>query len=144
MFHIHVERIIEKDIETVFEAISDHAAYHKFPGVDKSVLAEEGGSETNGEGALRIISAGPLELHERITVFERPTAMHYQIEKSKPFALDHRRGEITLFEVGQHTKVVWISTGHVKVPLVGHLMDKVAQAKFSKAFASVLKAIGQR
>jgi len=144
MFHIHVERIIEKDIETVFEAISDHAAYHKFPGVDKSVLVEEGHSETNGEGALRIIGVGKLELHERITVFERPTTMHYQIEKSKPFALDHRRGEITLFEAGDHTKVVWISTGHIKVPLIGHLLDKVAQASFSKAFASLLKAIARR
>jgi hypothetical protein len=144
MFHIHVERIIEKDIETVVEAISDHAAYYQFPGGDKAVLVEEGRTERNGEGALRIIGAGRLELHERITVFERPAKMHYQIEKSKPFSLDHRRGEITLYKVGEHTKVVWISTGHIKVPLAGHLLDKVAQAQFSKAFASVLKAIANR
>jgi uncharacterized protein YndB with AHSA1/START domain len=144
MFHIHVERIVEKDIETVFEAISDHAAYDRFPGVDTSVLREEGHTERNGEGALRIIGSGRLELHERITAFDRPTKMHYQIEKSKPFSLDHRRGEITLYRVGEHTRVVWISTGHIKVPLVGHLLDKVAQTQFSKAFASVLKTIAKR
>ena len=144
MFHIHVERVIEKDIDTVFDAISDHAAYHKFPGVDKSVVAEEGHMETNGEGALRIISAGPLELHERITEFERPVKMHYRIEKSKPFPLDHRRGEITLHTVKNGTKVVWISTGHIKLPLAGHLLDKLAEARFAKAFDSMLKAIGRR
>lgn len=145
MFHIHVERMIEKDIETVFEALSDHASYDQFAGVDKSILAEEGHAERNGEGALRIIGAGPLELHERITDFERPVRMHYRIEKSSPFRLDHRRGEITLQRSGKgRTRVVWISTGHIRLPLAGPVLDKLAQKQFSKAFASVLQAIDRR
>ena len=63
MFHIHVERTIEKDINTVFEALSDHAAYDQFPGVNKSVLVDHGHAEKNGKGALRVIGAGRLELH---------------------------------------------------------------------------------
>lgn len=144
MFHIHVERTLEKDIEEVFEALSDHAAYDRFPGVDKSVLTEHGRDERNGEGALRIIGAGALELHERITAFERPSRMHYQIERSRPFRLDHRRGEITLQRAGQGTRVIWISTGHIKLPLLGHVMDKLAEKQFSRAFDSVLKTIGRR
>lgn len=144
MFHIQVERTIPKDINTVFEALSDHAAYDRFPGVDKSKLIDHGQEEKNGKGALRIIGAGALELHERITEFERPFRMHYLIEKSRPFPLDHRRGEITLQRVGDQTRVIWISSGHIKVPLAGHVLDKLAQKQFSRAFASVLKAIEKR
>jgi len=144
MFHIHVERTIEKGIDVVFEALSDHGAYDRFSGVDKSILVEPGHQEKNGEGALRIIGAGPLELHERITDFERPVKMHYRIEKSSPFAIDHRRGEITLQRAGKETRVIWISTGHIKLPLAGHLLDKLAQKQFSKAFDSVLRAIERR
>ncbi|MDI9244732.1 SRPBCC family protein [Marinobacter sp. CHS3-4] len=144
MFHIHVERTIEKDIDTVFEALSDHASYDQFPGVDRSVLVEQGQEDKNGKGALRIIGAGALELHERITDFKRPEKMHYRIEKSRPFPVDHRRGEITLHRVGNATRVIWISTGHIKLPLAGHLLDKVAQKQFSRAFDSVLKAIARR
>lgn len=144
MFHIHVERTINKEIETVFDALSDHAAYDQFPGVDKSILIEHGQAEKNGKGALRVIGAGALELHERITEFERPFRMHYLIEKSRPFPLDHRRGEITLQRVGDQTRVIWISNGHIKVPLVGHVLDKLAGKQFSRAFASVLKDIEKR
>jgi len=144
MFHIHVERVIDKDPEAVFEALTDHASYDQFSGVDKSILVEHGHQEKNGEGALRIIGAGPLELHERITEFKRPVKMHYRIEKSSPFPVDHRRGEITLHREGDGTRVIWISTGHITIPLAGHLMDKLAQKQFSKAFDSVLKAIARR
>lgn len=144
MFHIHVERTIEKDINTVFDALSDHACYHQFPGIERSILVEEGHEDKNGEGALRIIGAGALELHERITDFERPVKMHYRIEKSKPFPVDHRRGEITLHRHGNGTRVIWISTGHIKIPLVGHVLDKLAQKQFTRAFDSLLKAIARR
>lgn len=94
MFRIHVERVLGKDIDSVFEAISDHARYVRFPGVSKSLLIAEGRDEKNGTGALRIIGAGRLELTERITRFERPNRMHYQIEKSSPFSVQHTKGRL--------------------------------------------------
>ncbi|MFN2360054.1 MAG: SRPBCC family protein [Marinobacter sp.] len=141
MFHIHVERVLAKDIDTVFEAISDHARYDRFPGVGKSLLVEEGQNEKNGTGALRVIGAGRLELTERITQFDRPNRMHYRIEKSSPFSVQHTRGEIVLQPEGKRTRVTWISEGRVRVPLVGRLMDRLAERSFSKAFSSLLKAI---
>lgn len=141
MFHIHVERTLARDIDTVFEALSDHARYDRFPGVGKSVLLEKGQLETNGTGALRVIGAGPLELTERITRFNRPTVMHYLIEKSSPLPIAHSRGEITLEPRGEHTHVTWVSEGRVKVPFAGRVLDKLAEKRFSRAFASVLKAI---
>ncbi|MDO3720650.1 SRPBCC family protein [Marinobacter sp. chi1] len=141
MFHIHVEQVVAKDIDTVFEAISDHARYDRFPGVGKSVLVEEGKDERNGTGALRIIGAGQLELTERITRFQRPNRMDYRIEKSSPLPVQHTKGEIVLQPEGDQTRVTWISEGHVKVPLLGRVMDRVAERSFTKAFRSLLKAI---
>lgn len=141
MFRIHVERVLGKDIDTVFEAISDHARYVRFPGVSKSLLIEEGRDEKNGTGALRIIGAGSLELNERITRFERPNRMHYRIEKSSPFSVKHTKGEIVLTPEGEQTRVTWISEGHVQVPVLGRVMDRLAERSFSKAFSSLLKAI---
>jgi uncharacterized protein YndB with AHSA1/START domain len=141
MFHIHVERVVAKDIDTVFEAISDHARYDRFPGVSKSLLIEEGKDEKNGTGAVRVIGAGRLELTERITQFERPTRMDYHIEKSSPFSVQHTKGEIVLQPEGERTWVTWISEGHVQVPLLGRVMDRLAERSFSKAFSSLLKAI---
>ena len=141
MFRIHVERVLEKDIESVFEAISDHARYSRFPGVSKSLLIEEGRDEKNGIGALRIVGAGRLELTERITRFERPNRMHYQIEKSSPFTVQHTKGEIVLKPEGEQTRVTWVSEGHVQVPLLGGVMDRLAERSFSRAFNSLLKAI---
>jgi len=141
MFRIHVERVLGKDIDTVFEAISDHARYVRFPGVSKSLLIEEGRDEKNGTGALRMIGAGRLELTERITRFERPNRMHYQIEKSSPFSVEHTKGEIVLTPEGEQTRVTWISEGHVQVPVLGRMMDRLAERSFSKAFSSLLKAI---
>ncbi|NMT64369.1 SRPBCC family protein [Marinobacter orientalis] len=141
MFRIHVEQVLAKDIDTVFTAISDHARYDRFPGVDRSVLVEEGKDEKNGTGALRIIGAGRLELTERITQYERPNRMHYRIEKSSPFSVQHTKGEIVLQSEGEQTRVHWISEGHVQVPLLGGLMDRLAERSFSKAFSSLLRAI---
>ncbi|WP_417517296.1 SRPBCC family protein [Marinobacter sp.] len=141
MFNIHVERTLTKDIDSVFEAISDHARYDRFPGVDKSVLVEQGEEEKNGTGALRIIGAGPLELTERITQFERPTRMHYCIEKSSPLSILHTRGEIILQPDGERTRVIWISEGRIKVPLLGRTLDRLAERSFTKAFNALLKAI---
>ncbi|WP_203299842.1 SRPBCC family protein [Marinobacter sediminum] len=141
MFRIRVERTLAKDIDAVFEAISDHARYERFPGVDKSVLVEEGAEEKNGAGALRIIGAGPLELYERITQFERPTLMHYRIEKSSPFSVQHDKGEILLQPEGESTRVTWISEGRVQVPVLGRVLDRFAERTFIKAFNSLLKAV---
>ena len=144
MFRIYVERIVKRPIEDVFEALADHANYDRFPGVSESLLIEEGKSEKNGEGALRIIRAGRLELHERITQFQRPTRMHYHIEQSRPFRVSHTKGEISLAPEGKHTKVTWISEGSVQVPLLGFALNHLAQRNFSKAFSSLLKAVEKR
>lgn len=67
--------------------------------------------------------------------------MHYRIESSRPFAVEHTRGEIQLAKEGERTRVTWISEGRVKVPLLGWVIDGLAERSFTKAFNSLLKAV---
>ncbi|MEZ7518612.1 SRPBCC family protein [Psychrobacter sp. NPDC078370] len=92
MFKIKVERIVKKPIDQVFEALSDHASYGSFKAVGVAKLVNEGDEERNGVEALRSIQTGPVKFWERITAFERPTHMQYQIEKSKPIKMQHDKG----------------------------------------------------
>ena len=141
MFRIKVECVLNKSIDKVFDAITDHGNYKKFPGIDDSILVEKGKSERNGEGALRIISAKPFQLTERIIHFEKPFCMKYHIEASSPIRMRHDKGEVTMQAVGDKTKVLWISEGHMDIPIVGHVFDKVVELKISRAFRAILKHI---
>lgn len=141
MFRIRVERVLDKNVEEVFDAITDHANYKRFPGISDSVLLEEGKEEKNGEGALRKIVSGSFKFTERITRFEKTTNMNYHIEAMSPIPVRHDKGEITIQSVDGKTKVLWVSEGHMNVPIIGSILDKIVESKLSKAFGAILKYI---
>ena len=141
MFKIKVDCVLNKNIEAVFDIITDHGNYKQFPGINKSKLLEEGKNEKNGEGALRIIDAGLFKFRERITCFERPNKMHYLIEETNPIPMQHDKGEITLEKMGKKTRVLWLSEGHIKVPIIGGALDKLVEFQISKAFRTILNYI---
>jgi len=141
MFRIRVERLIPKSIETVFDALADHAGYERYPVVERSTLLEEGETDKNGEGALRYVRAGGIHFYERITAFERPTRMGYRIVESKPLPIRHDLGEIILSPEGRGTRVVWRSEGHIAIPVLGGLLDRVAEGRAAKSFTRLLECI---
>lgn len=147
MFKIKVERTVNKPIDKVFEAISDHASYGLFKAVGAAKLLTKGDDERNGVGALRTIQAGPVKFWERITAFERPTHMQYKIEKARPVKVDHRKGSIDLKDLGDGTtQVTWISEGRlvIPLPLIGRLLDRKMQKQGTVGFSSILKSIESR
>lgn len=141
MFHIHVERLIKKDIDTVFAAIADHANYKQFPGVTDSILTEEGKESKNGLGAQRVIVAGNMRLVERIVGFEPPHFMAYDIEKASPFPMKLERGELKLVSKGDFTRATWTSIGKIAIPVIGPLLDKMFQKKGGQGFGAIFKHI---
>ena len=143
MFRIRVERLLDKPIDAVFNILSDHEGYKRFPGVSGAELLEEGRDEKNGEGALRKLSSDKKFFVERITHFERPTRMDYCVESTKPLPMRHDRGEITLSAAGDSTRVIWISEGHAMVPILGTLFfDRMIEKQGSAAFGAMLERIG--
>ena len=142
MFSIKVERLINKPIEVVFDFLADHENYKNFPGVDKSELIEHGKQEKNGEGALRKVVIAGTTLEERITAFERPNKLHYLIETSSPLPFKHDLGEVQLLEEGSSTRVIWISKGHINVPILSSLVfDRLINKQGSAGFDNTLKWI---
>ncbi|WP_201594264.1 SRPBCC family protein [Psychrobacter vallis] len=145
MFKIKVERIVKKPIDEVFEALSDHASYGLFKSVGVAKLVTEGDEERNGVGALRTVQTGAFKVWERITAFERPTHMQYQIEKANPIKMEHYKGIIDLKDLGDgSTHVTWISEGRLVVPLVGRLFDRKMQKQGTIVFNSMLKSLESR
>lgn len=144
MFSINVQYTLNTPIAVVFAAISDHAHYGRFKAIRFAQLVETSSSESepNGLGALREVHVGPLQLHERITAFERPTRMDYHIESAKPVSITHNVGSILLTEVdATHTHVSWRSEGHIEMPLIGWFIDKRFSQLGAKGFLSMLKQI---
>ena len=141
MSNIRVEYLLDKNIDDVFAAISDHENYRRYPGFTDSRLLEPGHTERNGEGALRLLTAGRASFRERITRFEKPHRMDYHVEEMKPFNLPHERGEITLEAQGGRTKVVWISDSRLNIPILGVPLAKLMERRASRAFLGILKYI---
>ena len=145
MFNIYVEKIIDKDINTVFDILADHAGYSKFQGVKAAKLLEPGETEKNGLGALRHIDLGAIRFDERITCFEGPPLLDYKIEGSSPLPFRHELGSITLEQIAEGTKVIWVSKGTVPVPILGKFFfDKQVEQQGSRGFGSVLDQIAER
>jgi hypothetical protein len=145
MFNIRVERVVKKNINDVFGILVEHEDYGQLPGIKSARLLESGRDERNGEGALREVDLGALVFKERITRFERPYQMNYRIESAKPLPVRHDLGEIRLSEDGEFTRVVWVSKGHIQIPLLGNLLfDKLFNKQGAAGFHSVLKSIEHR
>jgi len=126
----------------VFEILADHEGASQYSGVKNAKLLKPGDSEKNGVGALRYIDLGAFKFDERITCFERPHRLDYMIEKSSPLPFKHDQGTITLEEVNDATKVVWVSKGTINIPILGaFVLDKIFERNGNKAFGSFLKQL---
>ena len=137
MATIRIEKTIPAPIERVFDVISDHAGYSRFPGIQSSELVREGETEPNGLGALRRIRSRPLTFEEEVTRFERPTRMDYLIlDVNAP--IRHEGGSMVLSEEGTGTRVVWTSTFEYTVPVIGGTLGAITVPYISRRFRRVL------
>ncbi len=141
MYRIQIEEILDLDIELVFERLTDHANYDRFPGINHSELLRTGRPNPNGVGACRKIKAGPITFEEDIVGYDPPNLMEYRVVKSFPIQIDHRLGIVKLVKQGNQTKVNWVSEFEMPLPIIGRIIEKVAGYKFAKAFSKLLKFI---
>ncbi len=145
MFDIFVERVIDKDINYLFDLFANVEGYSSFRGVQSAELLEPGESEKYGLGALRCIHLGAMKIEERITCFEKPYRLDYLIENSSPLPFKHELGSIRLQEDKGKTKVTWISKGTIDIPILGALvLDRIFERKGNQSFGSLLKQASLR
>lgn len=137
---VTVKRRIKAPAETVFERLTDHAGYGRFPGIRWARLARAGHPDPNGTGALRVVDGGVFRFHEEITGFDRPHRMDYRIVKSWPPA-EHRGGSVELHPQGDVTEVVWTSTFRVSWPLVSGVSEMVLARIVKLFFSGILRQV---
>ncbi|HUQ07164.1 MAG TPA: SRPBCC family protein [Kofleriaceae bacterium] len=131
---IRVKRTLDVSAEKAFDIISDHEGYTRMPGVKKAKLVKPGATDRNGVGAVREIEVSGAWFQEEITAFERPKRLGYKIIKSKP-PIDHEGGLVELTpNAAGGVDVVWSTTLHIRVPLVGGLITRLASKRLAAMF----------
>jgi uncharacterized protein YndB with AHSA1/START domain len=137
---IQVERTLNAPIDRVFDLLTDHADYKRFPGINDSELLKEGDRDRNGVGAMRYVQSRPFRFEEEITEYERPTRMSYLIRKINA-PLEHDGGTIELSEADGGTRAVWTSTFTVPTPVIGGAVERLFWSPaLRRGFTRVLKS----
>jgi uncharacterized protein YndB with AHSA1/START domain len=137
---VRVERRIQAPAERVFELIADHANYDRFRAITGSELVSEGDPPPNGVGAMRRIRVGPIRFEEEITAYEPSSRLDYLIVRlNLPF--DHRGGTMRLSEEEGGTRVEWISTFRIPIPVVGGLQERIWAPILTRGFRRVLEDV---
>ena len=140
---VHVNVYIHAPIEEVFDAVTDHEGYARYPGILSAKLVQPGRTERNGAGAVREIRTPGVRFVEEITGFERPVRMEYVIRECT-LPIRHEGGSIELVRRGDGTEVNWISRVQPALPIGGGLLSRVARPITVEAFTTFLLAMKKR
>jgi uncharacterized protein YndB with AHSA1/START domain len=138
---IDITETIPLPIERAFELLADHANYHRFPGITRSELLENGTPAPNGLGAVRRVALGDVVLDEKITGFEPPERLEYRIIASKPVNVVHEGGTMELTAVAEGTRIRWRSSFKLSIPVIGWFVTRRAAKQFERGFRSLLRSL---
>lgn len=143
---IEVTRHFPEPPEVIFARLSDHERFISDEGV-RCKVTTPGEGDRNGLGALREVWVGPLHFAERIVEWNPPQSYGYRIERlcSGPRLLpvDHHGGRIECRADAGGTIVHWSSTFHIRIPLIGGLIERAVVSKFTAAFHAALAKAAQ-
>lgn len=135
---VEARRTMKASPERVFEVLSDHEGYTRFPGVRGATLVRAGATDRNGVGAVRRIAVGPAWFEEEIVSFARPVSFEYKIIRARP-PIEHEQGRVTVTPVDGGCEVVWTTRFAVKLPLIGGLVTAIAARQMASDFAKALR-----
>lgn len=131
MTEIDLERRVEASPQRVWEILVDHEGMpHWFP-VREVVRRRPGAPDPNGVGALRVVRGGGLAVEERITEFEPPRLLAYELVAGAP--VRDYRAEVALTPEGSGTRVLWSARFRPLVPGTGWPLRRALQARFRRA-----------
>ena len=138
---VHVEEIVDAPRDALFAVLTDHESYGRFRGVQSCTLIRDGKPARNGLGAIRRVHlGGPAVLDEEIVVFDPPAAYEYRVIRARPFPVKHTLGRVELEAIGPNrTKVTWVSTFEIPVPIIGKRFASHAAPRFARAFRTTIQ-----
>src|SRR5262245_26788049 len=116
--HVTSQTTVTAPIETVWDALSNHAGISRWaPGLTVT-MDKLGTPDTNGVGAVRrIASPGPgPDIVEEVVTFEPPHLLGYKALSGTPFP--GYTGEVRLTEAGAGTRISYTVSSTASFPLV--------------------------
>ncbi len=134
MQKVHVSQVYDSNLETVFNAISDHESFLSGGGL-KCILLEEGTNTRNGDGAIRKVISKKLTFIESIYNFEKNLRYCYQIQSTEPsYPLKHKKGWLDFTYKDGKTRVDWHSHFQITVPIIGGIIGWVVKKQLANVF----------
>ena len=134
MQKIHVQAVFDNDIETVFNAISDHSSFLTGGGL-RCVMVKTGKKHPNGNGAIRRVISKKLTFEEEIFDFLPNKHFAYVILSTTPKQpLRHDKGWLDFQQVAGKTQVDWHSHFEITMPVIGGLVGWFAKRQMSQVF----------
>ncbi|MDA8789439.1 SDR family NAD(P)-dependent oxidoreductase [Pseudomonadales bacterium] len=127
--NIQINEVIDADIDTVFDALSDHKWFTSLFGGPCKVV-KEGDKEQNGLGSVRQMGAGPLSFDETIVAFDRPKRIDYAVTRGGP--IKNHLGQIVLSERNGKTHLNYNIRFEGKLPMAGEVVEKVISSAWKK------------
>lgn len=141
MQKIHVSRSYDKDLETIFNTISDHARFLSGGGL-KCTLIKQGKDDINGNGAIRKVVSKSLTFEEEIFDYQKNLRFSYVILSTTPKKpLFHKKGWLDFSYKNGKTQVDWHSHFKITVPIIGGLIGWIVKGQMAKVFEKRLKYI---
>ena len=138
MAEVSLEKQLAAPVESVFDAMADHARYDRFRPISRSELVREGDVDRNGVGAVRRLRAGILRFDEEITAYERPGRLDYLIiDVNVP--LEHDGGSIRFEPAPGGTRVLWTSTFRIPIPLLRPALEAAFRRGLTRSFTQMLE-----
>jgi uncharacterized protein YndB with AHSA1/START domain len=84
MPHLTLTREIAAPAEAVFETLTDHSAYPDFTPLRRVELERSGEEAPNGVGAIRVLHLAGPPIRERVTAYEPPSMLSYEVLSGIP------------------------------------------------------------
>ncbi|WP_280493364.1 SRPBCC family protein [Nocardia asiatica] len=132
-----VTRTIDAPIEVVFAWLADARNYSRAPGVLRVRILGHGTPTAHGIGQRRQILAGGVLFTEKITEYDEPTHIAYDVLATRP-ALPHRGGSIDLEPDADRTHVAWRIDFDITTPLIGAALTRLGHALLGVGFRMIL------
>jgi len=139
MVIVDVTETLNAPAAAIFEILTDHAQYHRFPGIAESEMAKLGSEHPNGTGGQRRIKfKDGTELWEDITDYQAGESYAYKIAKIRPPLIKHKGGRTTVTATATGCQVHWVSEFKFTVPVLALVVEPVLKKRFDGAFRKML------
>lgn len=138
MAKVRVALHIERDIDEVFNRITDHETFLSQGKEMRTHVVTPGKVERNGLGCIREIRVGKrIRYLEEITGWVRPTSFEYIIREAS-IPIRHHGSRLEFSRKATGTEITWTSHYDVPVPVIGWAIAAYMKRKYEAVFGELL------